>query len=76
MVRSAFVTLQLLILSTCSPAIAQRGGPSRGGDSSGGGLPAVGTKLPDVSAFDEQGEKFSTSSLRGSYTVLVFGCLT
>lgn len=76
MIRSAIITFHLLVLSTLNPAIAQRGGPQRGGDSGGAGLPAVGTMLPEVSAFDEQGEKFSTSTLKGSYTVLVFGCLT
>ena len=39
-------------------------------------LPEMGATLPDVSVYDEQGQKFSTSSLRGRYTVLVFGCLT
>jgi len=29
-----------------------------------------------VTAVDEQGQHFSTATLRGSYTVLVFGCLT
>jgi cytochrome oxidase Cu insertion factor (SCO1/SenC/PrrC family) len=36
----------------------------------------VGTTLPKVNVYDEQGERFSTASLKGSYTVLVFGCLT
>ncbi len=36
----------------------------------------VGTPLPDVSIFDETGQPFETSSLRGNYSVLVFGCLT
>jgi hypothetical protein len=77
MFRNVIVALNLLFLSTFSPVIAQRGGPSRGNDSGrGGGLLPAGTMLPTISAFDEQGEKFSTSSLRGSYTVLVFGCLT
>jgi hypothetical protein len=78
MFRNVTVALNLLFLSTFSPVIAQRGGPSRGDSAGRGGgqVPAVGTMLPIVSAFDEQGEKFSTSSLRGSYTVLVFGCLT
>lgn len=39
-------------------------------------LPEVGSSVPKVSAFDEQGQVVSTASLRGSYTVLVFGCLT
>ncbi len=78
MVRIAIVTVNLLLLSTFSPVFAQRGGPSRGDNPGRGGgqVPAVGTMLPDVAVIDEQGEKFSTSSLRGSYTVLVFGCLT
>lgn len=39
-------------------------------------LPEVGSSIPVVRAFDEQGQVFSTASLKGSYTVLVFGCLT
>jgi hypothetical protein len=34
------------------------------------------TTLPTVNVFDAQGNPLSTASLRGSYTVLVFGCLT
>ncbi len=54
------------------PNSQQRPGQQRGGQQT----PAVGTELPTVSAFDQQGERFSTASLKGSYTVLVFGCLT
>lgn len=36
----------------------------------------VGSQLPVVSAFDENGKPFSTEQLHGSYSVLVFGCLT
>lgn len=39
-------------------------------------LPQEETSLPDVTVFDENGNKFSTRELRGHYTVLVFGCLT
>ena len=38
--------------------------------------PKVGELLPDVSAFDADGKPFKLSSLKGQYTVLVFGCLT
>lgn len=41
-----------------------------------GGLPRVGSQLPDVSAFDAEGRPFALSELRGEYSVLVFGCLT
>ena len=34
------------------------------------------TTLPTVNVFDAQGKPLSTATLRGSYTVLVFGCLT
>jgi cytochrome oxidase Cu insertion factor (SCO1/SenC/PrrC family) len=75
MIRHALLAANLLLFSIISPAIAQRGSPPR--DRAGSAvLPAVGTMLPTVTAIDEQGEKFSTASLRGSYTVLVFGCLT
>ena len=39
-------------------------------------LPAVGTTIPDIAVYDEDGNAFSTKDLRGQYTVLVFGCLT
>ncbi len=54
-------------------AFAQPGG---GGRSGGGNLPEVGAMLPDITVYDDGGEEFSTSSLRGQYSVLVFGCLT
>ncbi len=39
--------------------------------------PRVGELIPDVIGYDEQGEPFPLRArLRGSYTVLVFGCLT
>jgi len=55
---------------------AQPGGTSRGGPSAGGALPEVGTVVPDITLFNDAGAEFSTSSLRGQYSVLVFGCLT
>lgn len=36
----------------------------------------VGSPLPHVSLFDDQGKPFNTKSLVGQYTVLVSGCLT
>jgi len=61
-------------------AFAQPGGTPRGGAGGSrgarGNLPEVGTMLPDITLYDDGGEEFSTSSLRGQYSVLVFGCLT
>ena len=38
--------------------------------------PKIGAKLPELKLFDENGITFDTNSLKGNYTVLVFGCLT
>jgi cytochrome oxidase Cu insertion factor (SCO1/SenC/PrrC family) len=38
--------------------------------------PAVGDPLPDLVVYDSGGKEVKTSSLRGHYTVLTFGCLT
>ena len=38
--------------------------------------PEVGAAFPDLRAYDAQGKEFSFNTLRGHYTVLVFGCLT
>jgi len=38
--------------------------------------PKVGEALPDVTGYDAEGKEFKLSRLKGSYTVLVFGCLT
>ena len=38
--------------------------------------PAIGEPMPELSAYDGDGGKFELGSLKGSYTVLVFGCLT
>ena len=38
--------------------------------------PQLGDLVPDVSGFDADGKKFSLRSLKGSYAVLTFGCLT
>jgi len=36
----------------------------------------VGQQMPDVTVYDENGEKFPLSRAKGKHTVLVFGCLT
>jgi hypothetical protein len=38
--------------------------------------PKVGEALPDASGYDAEGKEFKLSRLKGSYAVLVFGCLT
>jgi len=36
----------------------------------------VGQQMPDVTVYDENGEKFPLSRAKGKHAVLVFGCLT
>ena len=76
--------LLLLALLVTSAAAQQRDRASRGrgrGPRAGSariersGL-RVGMTLPDVSAYDADGNELRMSELRGHYTVLVFGCLT
>ncbi len=59
---------------------AQPGGSPRGGPGGsrgpGGNLPEVGSAIPDIKLYSDSGEVFSTTSLRGQYSVVVFGCLT
>ena len=38
--------------------------------------PTIGDPLPDLTVYTADGKEFKTSSLRGHYTVLDFGCLT
>lgn len=38
--------------------------------------PTIGDKLPDLTVYTADGKELNTSSLRGHYTVLAFGCLT
>ncbi len=65
------VLANLLFAATAS---GQGGRFSRTGGFNSG--PAVGDPLPDVTVLDETGKEFPLRSLRGEYSVLVFGCLT
>lgn len=38
--------------------------------------PAVGDRVPDLTVYSPDGKEVKTSSLRGQYVVLTFGCLT
>ena len=75
MIRTAFLLIPILVC-TMMPTWAQSPRDSRSRGGGGSQVPQPGTNLPTVRAVDEQGRDFSTASLRGSYTVLVFGCLT
>lgn len=38
--------------------------------------PQIGEALPSVTCFDEDGNEVNLADLKGSYSVIVFGCLT
>jgi cytochrome oxidase Cu insertion factor (SCO1/SenC/PrrC family) len=62
-----------LLAGFTASVIAQ--GPRRG--NSGGPLPLQGKMLPDVNAFDDEGNPVSLrQALKGKHGVIVFGCLT
>ncbi len=55
----------------------QRGGGRAGPDAQfGREAPKIGDPLPNLTAYDANGNEFKLSSLKGHYSVLVFGCLT
>jgi cytochrome oxidase Cu insertion factor (SCO1/SenC/PrrC family) len=75
----------------CSIATAQppQGGQQRGQRRGGGSRPGtlgsdtleragikLGQLLPDLTIFDEAGDKFRLADVKGKHTVIVFGCLT
>ena len=62
-----WLTFGCLTLVASTPGLAQRNFGAR---------PAPGEMLPDVTVYDAAGKEFRLRSLRGRYTVLVFGCLT
>lgn len=66
--------LALTLLFSAATTMAQRRGSGHSDNFDSG--PEIGEELPDVTALDENGQKISLRSLRGKYTVLVFGCLT
>ena len=84
MTRHWFLTVSLVVMGTGSFSIAQQrsdGDGKRSVDIS----PqrprprlhlAKGDTIPDVKLFTGEGKEFRTTQLRGSHTVLVFGCLT
>ncbi len=38
--------------------------------------PELGDLVPDIAILDQEGQPFELRSFKGSYTVLVLGCLT
>ena len=81
-VQTRHLTLCLLLIGVLVSATAGQGfrrGPNVARDGSGRlgstGL-KVGSPMPEVTVVDEQGAPFHTASLKGKYSVVVFGCLT
>ena len=76
LVMAGLITSTLSISS--GYAQGNRNSQSRGRSTGGFDqqAPAIGQPLPDVKLNTADGKEFSTSQLKGSYTVLVFGCLT
>jgi cytochrome oxidase Cu insertion factor (SCO1/SenC/PrrC family) len=72
--RQRFFTAMTWLVLT---AIATAGQAQQRGQSDRiSGVPEIGQPLPEVTVYLPDGTPFSTRELKGSYTVLVFGCLT
>ena len=78
--RIGFTLLLGLTIIGGSAALAQPPQTPREGSPNarraGGQLPKVGAMVPEITLYDAGGKEFSTTGLRGQYSVLVFGCLT
>ena len=77
---SHLVILAVLTGLTSSATFGQGrrgGGPgTKGSDRLGSSGLDVGSLMPEVTVFDSEGKPFETASLKGKYSVIVFGCLT
>lgn len=81
---STLLGLAGLLVMSCSPSASYGQRPGQSGQSGRSQVssafsrsaPGIGESIPEVTVYTADGKKFSTSQLKGSYTVLVFGCLT
>ena len=81
---STFLVMAALLATTCSTTVSYGQRPGQSGQSGRSQVsssfnrnsPGIGESIPEVTVYTADGKKFSTSQLKGSYTVLVFGCLT
>lgn len=91
MKRMIALSLMVTLCCSVAVAQSGRGRPGQGGRTGGGGGSKPGTAgsatlenaglklgqtLPDLTVFDEKGEKFRLADVKGKHTVIVFGCLT
>ena len=78
LLMAGFMTTALMTTSSYGQPFNQGGQSGRSGVNSGfeKTAPGIGQPLPEVTLYRADGKQFLTSQLKGSYTVLVFGCLT
>lgn len=73
MLRFRDLLPSVLLLGVVGTAMAQ---PGRDDPDFVKRKPTLGDPLPELTVYSADGKEFKTSSLRGHYTVLAFGCLT
>ena len=81
---STFLVLAAVLAMTGNTSASYGQAPNQGAQSGRSQVssafkrasPGIGESIPEVTVYTADGKKFSTSQLKGSYTVLVFGCLT
>jgi len=81
---STLLVIAGLVTVTAGPSASYGQAPGQGGQSGRSQVssafkrasPGIGEPIPEVTVYTVDGKEFSTSQLKGSYTVLVFGCLT
>ena len=71
--RSILLTLSLLAVAGPPAALAKK---TKTDEDFVKAKPTLGDTVPELTVYDSSGKEVKTSSPRGHYTVLVFGCLT
>jgi cytochrome oxidase Cu insertion factor (SCO1/SenC/PrrC family) len=76
LVMKSLTLLGIVLLVAASPHLAHSQERRRDEAAFVKERPAVGDALPEITVYDVNGKEVKTSSLRGQYIVLTFGCLT
>jgi len=71
-VAGAVLGISAMVMPAAAQNSGRRGMPKMFGPDA----PNVGDTLPDVTIYNDKGDKIRIRAIKGKYRVIVFGCLT
>jgi cytochrome oxidase Cu insertion factor (SCO1/SenC/PrrC family) len=74
--KSVFAIALGLLVAAFPASVAAQPDKKKSDENFAKEKPAIGDTLPDLIVYSPDGKEVKTSSLRGQYAVLTFGCLT